>query len=67
MRLFMLLCTVLAACRSEEGVKVYNSLPQVTITSHADDSSLLEGETLVFVGQVSDINHENEELTVFFL
>ena len=64
MRLFIPSSILLFACRSDEGVKVYNSTPQVTITSHANGSEIQEGYNITFVGIVSDGNHTSDELEV---
>ena len=54
----------LLACRSEEGVKIYNSTPVVVITSHTNDAVLLEGVEYSFLGQVSDTNNTHDELQI---
>ena len=51
-------------CRSEEGVKVYNTDPEASITSHASGTELMEAVEYTFVGQVSDGNHGMSELKV---
>ena len=62
MRFFVL--SLLYACASEEGVKVYNSNPEATITSVGSSSSFMEGDQETLVGQVSDGNHAASELMV---
>ena len=57
-----ILISLLWACSSEEGVKVYNSDPTATITSHADGSEFLEAVSYTLIGQVSDENHANTDL-----
>ena len=54
----------LLACNSDESIKVFNSDPEATITSHTEGSELLEAVEYTFVGQVNDANHQNEELLV---
>ena len=49
-------------CRSEEGIKVYNSLPVAEITSHADGHAFVEGESVSFIATISDANHDEDEL-----
>ena len=49
---------------SDEGIKIYNSDPVATITSHSSGDVLLEGTTYTFVGMVSDDNHNTSDLTV---
>ena len=62
MRFLFLTSILLFACRSEDGVKIYNSQPQVSITSHGDGSELQDGYSVLFIGQVSDANHTNDLL-----
>ena len=51
-----------ACSTSDEGLKLYNSDPLATITSHGADVELLEGVEYTFIGQVSDDNHSALEL-----
>ena len=60
----LILLFLCLSCRSDEGIKTYNSNPSVTITSHGDGSELREGYTEQFRAQASDPNHSYEELTV---
>ena len=53
-----------SACASEEAVKVYNSTPTVTITSHSDGEVLQDGYDVLFQAQVQDDNHEASSLKV---
>ena len=55
---------VVACSSSEEGVKVYNSDPTATITSHADGAEFMEAVEYTFVGQVSDDNDSASDLKV---
>ena len=66
MRAFLPIIPLLFACSSEDGVKIYNSEPTATITSHADGSDFLEAVEYTFIGQVSDENHSNAELQVIW-
>ena len=52
----------LLACRSDEGIKKINSIPQANITSHSDNDSVLEGYSVTFIGSGSDSNHQAEQL-----
>ena len=53
------------ACRSpDDGLKAYNSLPQISIQSHSDGSILLEGQTENFYALATDSNHSPGELEV---
>ena len=55
----------LIACGdSEEGLKVYNSEPTATITSHGEGSELQEAIEYTFVGIVADDNHPTLDLKV---
>lgn len=65
MRTFLpTLLPLLWACSSEEGVKIYNSDPTATITSHTDGEIFFEAVEYTFIGQVSDENHSNTNLKV---
>ena len=55
---------VLSACGSEEGVKVHNSDPSVTITSHVDGDTVFASEVASFRATVSDDDHSAPELSV---
>ena len=67
MRSFILPCSLLFACASsEEGIKIYNSTPTATITSHTDGTEFLESTLYTFVGQVSDDNHTSADLVVIW-
>ena len=64
MRLLSVSFLLWACTSSEEGIKIYNTDPLATITSHGNDAELLEGVEYTFVGQVSDSNHNIGELKV---
>ena len=55
---------LIACADSEETLKVYNSEPTATITSHAEGVELLESVEYTFVGIVADNNHPNLDLKV---
>lgn len=58
-------CSSLLACRSkEDGLKAYNSLPQITIQSHSDGAILLEGQVENFYALATDSNNSPDELEV---
>ena len=62
---FITLILGLCACStSEEGVKIINSDPTATITSHSSGAEFFEGEEVTLVGLVSDANHSNDQLAV---
>ena len=50
------------ACSSEDGLKVYNSDPSISIQSHGMDAEIQEGLTTTFWAQASDGNHSFDEL-----
>ncbi|MEC7984005.1 MAG: Ig-like domain-containing protein, partial [Myxococcota bacterium] len=57
--------SLLIACGdSEEGLKVYNSEPTTTITSHAEGVELQEGVEYTFIGNANDDNHAASTLLV---
>ena len=64
MRLHLLWLPCVLACASEEAVKVYNSTPTVTITSHSGTEVFQDGYTVNFQAQVQDDNHETSSLEV---
>lgn len=56
------ICLVLAACESDESMKVFNELPTVTITSHSEGASSQDGYTETFRAALTDPNHDTSEL-----
>ena len=62
MRFFVFLLAL--SCTSEEAVKVHNSVPTVTITSHTGDELFQDGYSVMFLAQVQDDNHDNGSLNV---
>ena len=50
------------SCQSESTHKTFNDPPKVTIVSHSDGASFFEGEEVLFFAQLSDSNHQNEDL-----
>jgi formylglycine-generating enzyme required for sulfatase activity len=60
----MILLTLIFACGEQTIKEVPNSLPTVQIQSHGDNSAFDDGYEVQFYAQVSDQNHENEELQV---
>ena len=63
----MSLLFILFSCRSDEGLKAYNSNPLITITSHTSGTEVLEGNVETFTAQASDPNHETSSLQVQWL
>ena len=51
-----------AACETDGGLKVSNTAPEATITSHEDGASVAERSSVVLRGAVSDANHARDEL-----
>ena len=64
MRNVFLSTLFLCACASEDGVKIYNSQPSATITSHTGTVELHELIDYTLVGVVTDGNHSASQLTV---
>ncbi|MEC7984750.1 MAG: hypothetical protein VX278_06280 [Myxococcota bacterium] len=65
MSLFMFLYPILGGCStSEESIKLINSEPTATITSHTSGEEIMEGYESTFLGLVSDLNHNTTELRV---
>ncbi|MAA78180.1 MAG: hypothetical protein CL916_02890, partial [Deltaproteobacteria bacterium] len=67
MRAHLLLFTLSIACHSDHGTKVYNSIPEVQITSHPEKVDINEMETITFMAQASDSNHSNTDLEISWL
>ena len=55
---------LIMGCRSEESIKVFNSLPVAEITSHSDGHTFVEGDSVSFIATISDSNHAEDELLV---
>ena len=53
----------LIGCRSDEGIKKFNSTPEANITSHVNGDSETEGYVVTFIGTGSDANHGTTDLT----
>ena len=53
----------LMGCRSDEGIKKFNSTPEANITSHVTGDAETEGFSVAFLGFGSDANHAATELT----
>ena len=56
----------LTACGSDKGITVFNPSPKAEISSHSDGDEVLEGMVITFEGNVTDANHQAEELTVIW-
>ncbi len=52
----------LMGCSSDLGVKVFNSGPAATITSHDDGAEIKEAVEVIFRGVGSDPDHDQDEL-----
>ena len=59
---FISIILLLTACRSEKSVVAVNAAPQATIVSPVDGQTVLEGYRIEVRGQVSDANHNAEDL-----
>ncbi|MAA80562.1 MAG: hypothetical protein CL916_15005 [Deltaproteobacteria bacterium] len=64
MRYLCLVPFFFACTSSEEGLKIYNSDPTATITSHVEGVELLESVEYTFIGLVADDNHSSLDLRV---
>ncbi len=53
-----------SGCTVDGGIKVYNSKPEASIGSHRDGDEVGADSTLELWGNVSDGNHDEEELEV---
>ena len=51
-----------SACNSDEGLKVYNSEPNISIQSHGMDAEIQGNVPISFWAQASDPNHNPDEL-----
>ena len=56
--------SLFVSCRSDDGVKAYNSQPNVTITSHSAGVEIFQGFLSAIAGYVSDAYHSSEALRV---
>ena len=62
--IFLLLCF---GCDENSSSKVnpqQNSAPEATISSHADGALFVSGESIEFIGGVTDVEDGSEELQV---
>ena len=57
----ILLC-LFAACNSEDGLKVYNSEPNISIQSHGMDAQIQGNVPISFWAQASDLNNDPDSL-----
>ncbi len=55
MFLFLVACT-------DNAVKVVNSIPTATITSHSNGDTVLEGYPTTFFAELADTNNKSEDL-----
>lgn len=60
------LLVLLAACDTDSGIKVTNTLPSASIVSPSDGASHMEQTTVFFSGTVGDANHNTEDLIVLW-
>ena len=56
----------LLACRTDKSITVQNPTPKADIISHEDGAEVLEGFETLFVGSVTDSNHNPDELTTIW-
>jgi hypothetical protein len=62
-RLFLLGVVAFVGCKGDDGLYVYNEQPLVSITQPTDQAAFEEGDTITFLGRVSD-DSPIEDLTV---
>ena len=67
MHRFFVSAILLVGCTQDTTPKAFNTNPDITITSHADGADVQEGLLTEFHAQVSDANHDTEELSVAWL
>jgi formylglycine-generating enzyme required for sulfatase activity len=60
LRILSPLC--LLGCGTETSTKAFNVEPEVQIQSHGDGAEFQEGYEAEFIGMISDLNHDNDEL-----
>ena len=64
MRSTAFILMLVTACSSEEAIKIHNSIPTVTITSHSVEETFQDGYEVIFQARVGDENHELSSLEV---
>ncbi|HNH48486.1 MAG TPA: hypothetical protein PKY30_15705, partial [Myxococcota bacterium] len=62
--LCLLILLTAGGCTVDGGIKVYNSKPEASIGSHQDGQEVDADSPLELWGNVSDGNHDEEELQV---
>ena len=55
------------ACKGDDGFKIYNAEPTLTITSHTNDTPVAIGSVQKFVAELSDANHDLGDLTAYWM
>ena len=55
------------SCKGDDGFKIYNAEPAVTITSHTNDTPVSIGSVQEFVAELSDANHDLGDLTAYWM
>jgi hypothetical protein len=62
--LFSLFLPLFAGCYNDQKLGTSNAAPTATITSHADGDSVMTGEEVMLIGNVSDADNASESLAV---
>jgi len=51
-------------CDNDQKLGTFNAIPTVTITSHQDGDTVIAGEEVLLIGNVSDADHASDALVV---
>ncbi len=62
-RLVVSILVLASAACSDIGVKEFNNDPEAEVTSHVDGDVVIAGKQVTFVGQVSDVDQPNTDLS----
>jgi hypothetical protein len=60
---FVLLLLV-SGCDNDQKLGIFNAVPTVAITSHQDGDTVMAGEQVLLIGNVSDADHASDSLEV---
>ena len=53
---------IIMACRSDKGITIFNTPPEAYITSHEQESEFFVGQSVQFMGSLSDPNDQTSNL-----
>ena len=54
----------LTGCYADKGVTAFNSAPEISILSHAQNAEITAGTPITFLASANDLNHSSSELIV---